>query len=153
MSSLEKTKLPEAEKGAWNQALRHYHIFLSNRRERRWSLRKISQTGKRGGKKKTRDNSRTEVKRRKCFKICQLCWMPLKDKLRQVMIKSGKATVIIAASVRHGTWSLFGVIVREKWKMKRKWRGDWRQLFQVVLLWRGERNVAVGRKSETKGEI
>ena len=34
-------------------------------------------------------------------------------------------------------WRYFEMILGEKWKMKRKWRCDWRQFFQVVLLGRG----------------
>ena len=61
-------------------------------------------------KENNQENNRSEGRRRKYFKTCELCWMLLKIKkykLQQVIIKFGKATMIIVVSMKCGMWRHF----------------------------------------------
>ena len=101
-------------------------------------------------KKNNQENSKSEGRRRKYFKTCELCWMLLKYKLQQVIIKLGKATVIIVMSRKCGMWRHF------KWFQEKsgRWRGSKDVIANNFFKWfycEGyQRNAAIDRKSEMK---
>lgn len=74
-----------------------------------------------------------------------------KGKPRQVIIKFGKATVIIAASMKCGLWSQFGMILEETWRWSEDVIED--NFFKWFYCEGNQRNVAGGRGSEIKGEF
>lgn len=74
-------------------------------------------------KENNQENNKSEGRRRKYFKTCELCWMLLKIKKykrQQVIIKFGKATMIIVVSMKCGMWRHF------KWFQEKsgRWRGS-----------------------------
>ena len=105
-------------------------------------------------KKNNQENSKSEGRGKKYFKTCELCWMLLKIKKYklQVIIKFGKATMILVMSMKCGMWRHF------KWFQEKsgRWRGSKDVIANNFFKWfycEGyQRNVAIDGKSEMKGQ-